>query len=236
MSHSTLKKLYVVSNMTPKILLYAIVLLCCSVSYGRADTIITDPGTGIADISPGATVGFDFTVGSSPLLVTSLGLWDENQDGFANSHMVGLWDNSGNLLGSVTISPSTTDPLLGEFRYATLGSPVTLLAGTTYVLGGSYVRLDADHYLGTGQRTFNPAVASGNARFRTGAGFVFPVGNTGNPGSFVGPNAQFTVVGSVPDVGTTFPLFGLSLMGLADRKSVVRERVVFAVCEVGVSV
>ena len=203
--------------MTPKILLYAVVLLCCSVSYGRADTIITDPGTGIADISPGATVGFDFTVGSSPLLVTSLGLWDENQDGFANSHMVGLWDNSGNLLGSVTISPSTTDPLSGEFRYATLGSPVTLLAGTTYVLSGSYVTDDADHYVGNlaaHQATFNPAVASGHVRVQTNSLFAFPVGVFAL-GSIVGPNAQFTVVGSVPDVGTTFPLFGLSLMGLA---------------------
>lgn len=183
--------------------LCAVVLLCCSVSYTRANTILTDPGPG-----PGANVGggsggnagFDFAVGSAPLSITALGLWDENGDGFSSEHVIGLWDNSGNLLAKAVMQIGTGDPLIGEFRYAavlipTVPGPVILSAGTTYVLGAAFLDLDPDHFklnLSGDQATFDPAVTAGNARISSG-GFAFPDENFG-PGSFVGPNAQFTVV------------------------------------------
>ena len=199
-------------------LLAAILLLCFTVSYGRADTIITNPGPGtVANSAGNNTLGFDFTVGAAPLLVTALGLWDFNQDGFANPHTVGLWDNSGKLLGSVLISPGTIDPISNQFRYATLVTPVTLLAGTTYVLGASYLQNDADadilNFSGD-QATFDPAVAAGNGRGAAGSGFAFPSQNDGF-GSFVGPDAQFTFVSSgVPDTGSTLGLLAVALAAL----------------------
>ena len=79
--------------------LAAVVVLCCSISYGRANTIITNPGPGVVGTSGGSsTFGFDFTVGSAPIELTALGLWDENSDGFTNPHSIGLWDSSGTLL------------------------------------------------------------------------------------------------------------------------------------------
>src|SRR3981189_981594 len=73
-------------------------LLMCQIQDIRANAIITNPGPGpTSTIGDFSTLGYDFTVGSAPLLVTALGLWDQNQDGFTNGHTVGLWDNAGNL-------------------------------------------------------------------------------------------------------------------------------------------
>jgi hypothetical protein len=118
-------------------------LLCV---FAPANTVLTGPGPGPLGFSSGNdTYGFDFTVGATSLLVTDLGLWDVNSDGFSNAHIIGLWDNSGNLLGSVPIAAGTVDPLTGEFRYAPLVIPVTLAAGSTYVLGASYLAGDTDY-------------------------------------------------------------------------------------------
>jgi hypothetical protein len=191
-----------------------VVLLCWCAAYGQANPIITNPGPGISAGSNGNnTLGFDFTVGSSPIQLTALGLWDENQDGFTHSHMIGLWDNSGNLLGSVIISAGTVNLLSGEFRYADLATPVTLLAGTTYVLGASYLDTDADHLVGNvagDQATFDPAVLAGNYRFALDNGFAFPDGNSGS-GSAVGPNAQFAIV---PEPGRGLTALALVLGAL----------------------
>jgi hypothetical protein len=136
-------------------------LLMCQIQDARANAIITNKGPGTdSTIGDFTTLGYDFAVGSAPLLVTSLGLWDQNQDGFTNGHTLGLWDNAGNLLATAAILPGTVDPLSGEFRYATLATSVTLMAGTTYVLGATYVDQDADHFIlnvGGNQATFHPA-------------------------------------------------------------------------------
>ena len=192
-------------------------LLCCSVSYGLANNIITNPGPGGTNSTDSNnTVGFDFTVGSAPLLIAALGLWDQNLDGFSDSHKVGIWDNSGNLLGSVAISAGTVNPLSGEFRYVTLLTPITLLAGTTYVLGASYPS-QVDRFVDNfeaDQATFDSAVTSGNRRAIVGSGFAFPSFNFAS-GSYVGPNAQFTLVSNaVPDRGPGLFVSALVLAGL----------------------
>ena len=198
--------------------LCVVALLCCSIGYGSANTILNDSGTGSVTASSNFhTQGFDFTVGSTPLLVTALGLWDENLDGFGSSHVVGLWDNSGNLLGSVAIPSGTVATLSGEFRYITLASPVTLSAGTTYVLGATFSETDLDRYKvndSTTQATFDPAVTSGNQR---GVENEFFPSGVGAPGSAVGPNAQFTVLGNhfaVPELGPGMFLVALVFGGL----------------------
>ena len=109
--------------------------------------------------------------------------------------------------------PSTVDPLDGQFRYAPIipigSGPVILSAGTTYVLGASYIALDADLFIintGGNQATFDPAVSPGNYRRTTG--FAFPNDTSVGPGSAVGPNAQFR---SVPEPGSTALLLGLAV-------------------------
>jgi hypothetical protein len=186
-------------------------LICCVATFAFANTIITDPGPGFLGGTTGnTTLGYDFTVGSSAIELAALGVWDWNQDGLADAHTVSLWDTAGNLLASAAISPGTVNPLVGEFRYATI-IPIILSAGTTYVFGATYVDHDADPVIGNvsgDQATFDPAVSPGNARKPTSGGFVFPNDTSAGPGSFVGPNAQFR---SVPEPGSTALLLGLAV-------------------------
>jgi hypothetical protein len=55
--------------------------------------------------------------------ITSLGFYDQGQDGIATSYQLGLWDGSQNLLATATVTPSS--PLTGDFRYAAI-PPVTI--------------------------------------------------------------------------------------------------------------
>ena len=194
--------------------LAAVLVFCCAVPFSRANTIITNPGPGTPNLSIGATTaGFDFTVGSTPLSITALGVWDQNRNGLANSHTVGLWDISGNLLAQALISPGTVNPLTGDFRYATLATPVTLLAGSTYVLGATYVNFDLDRLIvnnGGNQASFDSAIFAGNFRQVIGpTNLTFPNSNI-QAGSGVGPNAQFALL-AVPEVGPGVLLVGLVL-------------------------
>lgn len=194
-------------------------LLCGFAFHTEARSILTDSGTGfVFGLGPASsdTVGFDFTVGSKPLTITSLGMWDGPEsvgggsftgsvgDGFASAHQVGLWDNSGNLLATTTMQIGTVDTLIGEFRYSsgfipTNPGPVILAANTKYVLGAFFLASDPDSFkfsLGSAQPTYDPAVSPGKSRFVAG-GFGFP-SVSASPGAFVGPNATFT---TVPDGG-----------------------------------
>ena len=209
--------------------------------HARANTILPNSGYSAnaeADQGNPETVGYDFTVGSTPLLVTALGLWDGPQaaagtfngstgmigDGFANQHTVGLWDSAGNLLGSVIIQPGTAVPLSGEFRYVNLVTPVVLLAGTKYVLGSSLAADDPDSLdVIFGAIPSDPAVTSGNFRESDGA-FGFPA-DLGFAGGQIGPNAMFTLLTNghaVPEAGVTGLLLFISLAGLLGARRVVR--------------
>ena len=206
----------------------------------RANTIIAPSGyTANAEATAntaGETDGYDFTVGSTALLVTALGMWDGPQanagdftgftgsvgDGLANPHAVGLWDSSGNLLGSVIVPAGTVSPLQGEFRYVNLVTPVILSAGAKYVLGVGNAADDPDSLdVIFGTFPTDPAVTPGNFRQSNGA-LNFPA-DLNFAGAQIGPNAIFSLVtNGVPEGGTTAILMGLSLGGLLGLRRVVR--------------
>ena len=194
----------------------AVLLFCCVVPLGRANSIITNPGPGLVSSSIGNTTGgFDFTVGSTSLMITALGLWDQNQNGLTNSHSIGLWDNSGTLLAQVLISSGTVAPLTGAFRYVDLSAPVTLNAGMTYVLAATYLNVDLDRVvvnINGNQAAFDPLVLAGNFRQEVASGLVFPDANI-QPGSVVGPNALFAPV-ATPETGPGVLFTALVLVAL----------------------
>jgi hypothetical protein len=193
-----------------------VVLLCCvAIQLGHANTIITNPGPGLPTTPIGnTTAGFDFTVGSMSLMVTALGMWDQSQNGFTNAHTVGLWDISGNLLAQASLSPGTANPLIGDFRYVTLATPITLTAGMSYVLGATYVNADLDRVIvnvSGNQATFDPAITPGDFRQNVGlTGLLFPSSNI-QTGSVVGPNAVFS---PVPEGGPGLVCVALTLVAL----------------------
>jgi hypothetical protein len=91
----------------------------------------TNPTT---DTNDSGTLGFRFTADSS-FDVLSLGFIDVGSDGLLGSHEVGLWNASGALLDSVTVTGSST--LLNGYRYTPLTSAITLTAGSDYVIGAT---------------------------------------------------------------------------------------------------
>ncbi len=82
-----------------------------------------------------ATLGFVFTANSS-FEVDSLGWLDATGAGFSSQHTVGLFDSTGTLLASTTLSSGTSDPLSDGFRYSSI-APITLIAGNEYTLAGT---------------------------------------------------------------------------------------------------
>jgi hypothetical protein len=76
-------------------------------------------------------VGYEFTVGSSPITVYSLGRWVAT--GNTGTHSVSLVQvSNGATVGTVTVN--TSGAPAGAFTYTSLGTPVTLAANTAYYL------------------------------------------------------------------------------------------------------
>ncbi|MCX6879087.1 MAG: carboxypeptidase-like regulatory domain-containing protein, partial [Verrucomicrobia bacterium] len=82
------------------------------------------------------TIGSRIHTGASSVYVTKLGYVDRDHNGFNVTHQVGIWDAAGALLGSVTVPAGTDGELIGDFRYAPLGSVIVLAPHTSYALGG----------------------------------------------------------------------------------------------------
>ena len=101
--------------------------------------LINPGGSSFIRTDGGFSLGTKLTVGSSDLIVTQLGIWDNNSDGLIQGHDAGIWNwDTSQLLGSVTIPSGTAGTLIGEFRYVALTTPVYLSAGSTYVFGAYY--------------------------------------------------------------------------------------------------
>ena len=176
----------------------------------RANTIALSFTGGTSDFpNTDETLGWAFTL-SSPVLVTDLGLWDQNNDGLFVSHVVTIWTSTGTLEAQGTIPSGTGATLTNGFRYVSI-APVLLPAGS-YTIGGFYSVGSEEVASIASATTTASGVTFDGSRF--GFGFAFPT-LTDATNSFFGPNFQFTTSTSVPDAGTTGSLFGLALMGLA---------------------
>jgi arylsulfatase A-like enzyme len=126
--------------------------------------LATDGGATLAN-SLGGAVGYEFTVGAAPIIVTRLGMWDDglsdviNQenrltnpdgdtvgvpDGLATNHVVRLFDKStGAQVASLQVT-NANSTVEGEFRYVSLPNSLALYAGRTYALTMSTTASDGD--------------------------------------------------------------------------------------------
>jgi hypothetical protein len=154
-----------------------------------------DPGSGSQyPFNPdGRTYGWRFTVDESPISVTQLGFFDAAQNGLADSHRVGIWDSTGNLIVDTIIPAGTSASLDGNFRFVSV-TPTTLNANSTYSIGtlfpsGSDLAIAAASVAPTyaGEITYLGGTYSDVGTFNP------PVNNYGSHGVF-GPNFEFTAV------------------------------------------
>ena len=118
-------------------------LTACHVGSSRGDTPALELGTFTTETKQyDETIGWSF-IAEAPIIVTQLGAFDPDLDGFVDDHPVGLWTSSGELLVDAIV-PSGTDALLeGFFRYVPV-SPTELVVGNEYVIGASFLHGSLD--------------------------------------------------------------------------------------------
>jgi hypothetical protein len=199
--------------------LFAVAAISTLSPAAGADVAVSfDPGSGSV-LSGGFTLGWTFTP-TSNITVTDIGWWDHNLDGLVEDHDVAFWeDGTMTLMGGGTVDGTAT--LDGEFMYVSLGVPINLLAGTTYVIGGSN-DLEDYTYSVTGLTT-GADITYGQNRYEFGSSLTYPSLTFGpsEPGYF-GPNFKYSLTGAaVPEPGTYAMGAG---MGLAALLSFRRKR------------
>ena len=163
--------------------------------------------------NPPFTLGFQFTEVTNQN-VTALGIFDDSQNGLADSYPIGLWDSKGNLIASGTVLAGTADPLVNQFRYVNI-APVQLLAGQTYQLGALFLTGD-DGVNFPGDATgfaMNPAAMFDQSTFASGGTLSNPTSTFSTDPGFFGPNLLLTPP-APPTVPEPSSLALLSLGGL----------------------
>ena len=118
-------------------------------------------------IAPISYYGCKFST-ISAIILTDLGIWVIGPPGQYSSISVGLYDSSGNLIGS-TVSVSTSGPT-GVYAYTALGSPINLTISTDYFL--------------MAQLLFNEAYSGANTTVTPSSVVSVIDSATGVPGSF----------------------------------------------------
>ncbi len=183
----------------------------CPQAQGTPLEALSSPSTQTnSDLNAGSdyTIGYLFQVGSTPLSVTSLGIWDPTSPvsegfggsgtgtGFADSHEIGLWTTGGSLLASATVPAGTTAGETSDGYLFAANTPVTLAANADYVIGFNKDGSDENHSNVSGPVFNTPYVSLVNSAYTLSGNspsgtLTFPAYNN-SPYNAWDPNFQFT--------------------------------------------
>ena len=168
------------------------------------------PGTDTLNNGIGYSLGYEFTVGSSAINVTSLGYFDHGT--LTEDHEVGIYDMSGALLLSGSVAPGTS--AVNYFAYtSSLTGSTALAANTSYEIMGVSGFVDPYAYFPATFST-DPDISFVNAQITTGNTLAFGQFNYSYIGYF-GPNFTFETAAPEP---VSVCLLGMSAIGLAIRR------------------
>ncbi|VEP18536.1 conserved hypothetical protein [Hyella patelloides LEGE 07179] len=149
--------------------------------------------------------------------MTALGVYDVGEDGlFLESGRtgvdVGLWDNSGTLLGQVLVSGGTTAPILDGFRYENLGASIDLTTGSFYRVAADMRDINGLDLL-SGANPISPNRINPTQTYFQSS-FSFPTRTRDNPGQVaLGGNILFDNAASASVPFEFSPTLGLLLVG-----------------------
>ena len=143
-----------------------------------------------------------------------MGVYDIGQDGINSSGGVdvGLWDDTGNLLGQVLVSGGTAAPILDGFRYTTLGTSINLTTNSFYRVGAAMSDIsDSPDFISNAVPDTVNGIDSIQEATVGGAGLFFPSDLDTSGEAFLGGNILFEE--SVPVPFETDATLGLVLLG-----------------------
>ncbi|MBZ0173585.1 MAG: PEP-CTERM sorting domain-containing protein [Phycisphaerales bacterium] len=159
-----------------------------------AQAITSLSGGSLFDIyygaSTGDVVGWAFDL-NTDVIVTDLGVYNNDADGLTSNHQIGIWDSLGNLMTSGTAGPGGA--VVGDWTYTDV-TDATLTAGERYTIGAMYASGDGDSYISSpsslGLAAEVNATTNGVFPSIGDLGFVMPTEQSTNLGRF-GPNFLF---------------------------------------------
>jgi hypothetical protein len=195
------------------LLLSLCIPLCLSLSTSADDLGLDFTGGNVAFPTLNQTLGWEVSF-SSLQAVSALGMFDVGSNGLSAPHLVGIWDTSGTLLGSVTVdnasTPIASTSTAGRWLFQSLSSPLILSPGN-YVLGVDFSNNADNVFTGASSLSMATDLAFVQGRFVQSLtpGFDFPNATFSTSGGHFGANLLLT---AVPEP-TTWALIGLVTLG-----------------------
>lgn len=173
---------------------------------------------GQAFANTGFNLGWSFSVTSSSVSVDGLGIWDESSNGLLNNHEVGIWNSSGTLLTSTTVtnanSTASSSALpAGQWLFTDI-TPISLQVGT-YTIGALYSTTGTeDSWRESTSNTTAAGIDYGDRLFDLGNTFARPTLSGSGTSGYIGPNFRIASAVAVPEANTfTLALPALGMIG-----------------------
>ena len=199
----------------------ALALSALASPHAFAATLVAElaPNSAWTFAGPDATYGWEFFVLSGNTIpIDALGMWDHNSDGLAEPHQIGLWDGTGTLLESLTITNANSTPYPsvtsdGRWLFAPIAARTLPAGGYTI---GVYTGTGADDF----RTSLNPPTHMLGVVFGVTAlfdvGFQRPTFGMSRVPNIFGPNLSF---GVVPEPTVTAPVLLAALIRTRFRSS-----------------
>jgi hypothetical protein len=201
----------------------AITLCTAPAALGQTTALTFTGGVSLgAGPQIGQNGGWRFTT-SAPIVVTALGLFDEEGDGLALSHPIGIF-NTATGAALITATVSSADPLdASGFRFDTALTGNPLLPAGDYVIGAFFIANNTDRVRGVvppTDVTTAPGITYVQNRFNNSPTFGMPdLTASSQERGYFGPNFQFAAVPEPATVGLISLAVGGGLVAWRRRRA-----------------